>query len=183
MARPRKDATILSKGSVLRAASDLIREGGEGAATFRALAKVLGVTPMAASYHVGSREQLLRDLIVQAFRGLDADVEGDTAACRLRALMQRYFRMAQDHIGLVTVILRDPSLMSDELVGFTKRVRVETQVLNDGDAEDVLLNLVIDYAHGFIFSVTSAPVGSDLGEDDFLRSLDWVLGKVEARGV
>lgn len=179
MARPRKDASTLSKSAIFRAALILIQEGGEEGVTFRALAKALDVTPMAVSYHVGSRKALLAQLISDAFQGVDAPAEGGEAADRLRALMLRYCRLAMDHSALITVMLRDPLMMGPELTGFTDRVRAETRLLNGGDAGDVLLNLVIDYAHGFIFAMASAPPEYDLGEDDFLRSLDWVLGKVD----
>ncbi|WP_162932942.1 TetR/AcrR family transcriptional regulator [Roseovarius sp. EL26] len=173
--RPSKTADRLHKTDILKAACSILNDKGEGALTFRALATKLGVTPMAVTYHIGTRHQLLEALITDAFAGLVSPAKGATPALRLRDLLLRYCEMALSHAALIRCILQTPTLMSDDLIRYTELVRIETRMLNDGDPQDVMLNLLIDYTHGFIFSAIAAPADIAPGLAMYERSLDWAL--------
>ena len=180
LGRPKKKVAELTRDAILAEALVLIDGDGGASASFRTLADRFGVTPMAVSYHVGSRRQMLADVIDIAFRGVADPPEGGTPAARIKCLLVRYCGRALAHAGVIRCILRDPSLMSRDLHRFTDLVRQETQSLNAGDARDEMLNLIVDYTHGFVFSAAVAPAGTAQGIDDFVRSLDWILAKAGA---
>lgn len=173
--RPGKGADRLNKADILKAARAILEDKGEEALTFRTLATKLNVTPMAVAYHSGTRHQLLEALIAGAFSTVTSPATGSTPTERLRDLLLRYCTLALNHAALIRCILHTPTLMSNDLVRYTELVRVETQALNAGDPKDVMLNLLIDYTHGFIFSAVAAP--SDIAPTlaMYENSLDWVL--------
>lgn len=160
---------------------EIVRTGGVEAVSFRVLAKELGVTPMAVRYHVGSRDQMIADLIEQAFADIALEPPEGTPGQRLRHLLLSYCDLAVANSKLVQSMLQDPAKMPDALTRFTDMVRRETRRLNDGDEADVMLNLVIDYIHGFVFVAAAAPAQTPLARADCARSLDWLLEKVGAR--
>lgn len=176
--RPQKTKSALSKTAVHKTALALMDEEGEQAVTFRALAQKLGVTAMAVKYHVGSRRQMLKNLVSEVFVDLGRAPMGDSASERVRNLLHGYCETAIEHTGLVQCVLKDPSLISDELLRLTENLRHETQALNSGDPRDVMLNLLVDYTHGFVFAAANAPKGEGPSKKEFMRSLDWLLDKV-----
>ncbi|MEH6404405.1 MAG: hypothetical protein V7750_13590 [Sneathiella sp.] len=173
--RPKKTATTLSKDLIFAKALEIIQAQGEKALSFRILAEKLGVSPMAVSYHVGSRREMLQNIIKIAFSSIACDPVGETPEERIKFLLLKYCDLAIEHANLVQCILRDPSLMTEDLVQLTSMIRKETQVLNKGDKQDVMLNLIVDYTHGFMFSAAAAPQDLKLLTTDYKRSLDWVL--------
>ncbi|MEP3277678.1 MAG: hypothetical protein ABJN26_13775 [Stappiaceae bacterium] len=181
--RPGKDTTTVDKSNVLKCAMGIINQEGVDALSFRVLAKKLGVTAMAVRYHVGSRDQMIADLIELAFAGVDEEPPAaqrrETPGQRLRYLLLKYCDRALERAELVRCILRDPTKMPTSLVRLTDLIRCETRTLNDGDDGDVMLNLMIDYVHGFVFAAISAPAHMTLTNEDCARSLDWLLERVE----
>lgn len=177
--RPLKSKSKLYKGQIVEKAIELAKSEGLAACTFRRLAAELGVTAMAVSYHVSTRKDLMLAMIDHAFADLNRPSAAQTSKARLSELLLRYVRIGQEHAHLVPACLQDPSLIQATLEQFTEQVRAETRVLNAGDADDTLLNLLVDYAHGHIFAVAAAPdkQGPDLAT--FQRSLDWVLDGLE----
>lgn len=175
--RPTKTKATLSKGVILATALPLVQKDGTDNLSFRQLSDILNVTPMAIKYHVGTKQQLLAGLVELAFRDTLIRVAGDAPSDRIRYILTRYCRRACQHANLLRCILADPTLMSDEIHRITAAIRSNTQMLNDGDPEDVMLNLLVDYTHGFVFSVAAAPAGHGPTERIFLRSLDWILSR------
>lgn len=157
-------------------------EEGEQAVTFRALAQKMSVTAMAVKYHVGSRRQMLENLVTEVFAEVGRAPMGDSASKRIRNLLRSYCETAIEHAGLVQCVLKDPSLMSEELKRLTENLRRETQALNAGDMHDIMLKLIVDYTHGFVFAAANAPKEMGLSVEDFLCSLDWLLDKVNDAG-
>lgn len=172
--RPSKDAQALSKQQVLSLALSLIQKGGVEAISFRLLAERLDVTPMAVKYHVGDKHSMLRELIEMAFKETVGVIHEESSTERLRNILSRYCARAIQHANLVRCILDDPSLMSAEIELVTEEVRKCTRHLNNGDAQDTMLNLLVDYTHGFVFS-TAASSEITPTHEDFMCSLDWVL--------
>lgn len=153
-----------------------MRQGGLEAISFRRLADALGVSPMAIKYHVGGQQDLLAALVELAFKGALGVDEDRNSTKHLKHILSRYCARALDNANLVRCILRDPSLMSDEIVAITEEIRKNTRLLNDGDPKDVMLNLLVDYTHGFVFAAAAAKKGEGPTMEDFLRSIEWVLG-------
>lgn len=174
--RPAKGSWALSKKRILVAALPLIQKEGIEAVSFRRLADCLGVTPMAVKYHVGDRREMLTALVDRAFQNTLGTIEGDHPVERLRYILSCYCARALENANLVRCILHDTSLMSGEIIAITKEIRKNTRLLNDGDPQDVMLNLLVDYTHGFVFSAIATPPEYSLTQDDFQRSVDWVLG-------
>jgi hypothetical protein len=132
---------------------------------------------MAIKYHVGGQQDLLAALVELAFRGALCVDEDRESTRRLKHILSRYCARALDNANLVRCILRDTSLMSDEIVAITEEVRKNTRLLNDGDPNDVMLNLLVDYTHGFVFAAAAAEKkGEGPTMEDFLRSIEWILG-------
>lgn len=174
--RPRKSKQRLSKQLILQTAMPIIQQDGIDALTFRGLAQRLDVTPMAITYHSGSKHALVADLVRTAFKGTLTNVEGSDPRDLARRILASYYARALQHANLLRAILDDVSLMSDELVQITDELRQNAQALTNGDPGDVLLHLLIDYTHGFVLSA-SAGKNNPLTVQDYLRGVDWVLAR------
>jgi AcrR family transcriptional regulator len=175
--RPLKVSSKLSKSAIVKTAHALLNEVGSDALSFRKLAEKMNVSAMAVKYHVGSKEKLLKSVVDNAFLGVSDDPDGVSPDIRLKFLLERYCKVGMKNALLIKCVLAQPSLMPDELSKLTSLLRVETQMLNSGDPKDVMLNLLIDYTHGFIFSVAAAPENTALSIDDFLRSINWLISR------
>lgn len=183
--RPSSTSRSLSKTDILDAALELLGEGGEKAVSFRAVAKRLGVTAMAVAHHVGSRADMLRCLVERAFSGVDGPADGETPTARLRFLLTRYCRVVLEHPDVVRCVFADPALFTQQLVALTDQIRTNIAELGDSDDRDVLLNVIVDYTHGFAISVSAADqeaVGDAAQKlDSYRLGLDWILSHGPAR--
>lgn len=173
--RPRKHAGAVDKSAILACAMTMIEENGLDALSFRTLATRLGLTPMAISYHVGNRDQMIADLLVQSFEGIAEDVPDGTPSQKLRFLLLRYCDAALAKPSLVHCMLHDPTMMPEVILELNELIRQQTQTLNGADDGDVMLNLLIDYVHGFVFSAVAAPPHIRLTTEDCAKSIDWLL--------
>ena len=174
--RPRKSDHKLSKQMIIAVALPIVQRDGIDALSFRAIADRLGVTPMAVTYHSGSKAKLLADLVEAAFKDALGEIEGLTATERARLILARYCKCAMHNAHLLRAVLSDTSLMGPALFRITESLGQNTKTLNDGDAGDVLLHLLVDYTHGFVLSATASD-DNPLTTDDFLRGLDWILDR------
>lgn len=177
--RPRRSQSKLSKTQIVETATCIGRSEGLAACSFRRLAAELGVTAMAVSYHVSTRRELLLSMIDFAFADLNKPLEAPSPKARLRELVLRYLKTGTQQAHLVQAALQDPTLMTSQLEPFTEQLRKETRALNAGDPHDVLLNLLVDYAHGHIFAVAAATDGDGPDLEVFQRGLDWVLSNLD----
>lgn len=159
----------------------IIDKQGYEALTFRTLASMLGVTPMAIAYHIGTRDQMLGDLAAQAFEDVADDVIPGTPSTELRQYLVRYSERALENTDLVRFMLSRPNFLPKVLEDFTAQIRVRTQSLNKGDPDGVMLNLVIDYIHGFVFAADAAPPDIDLSIQDCMKSIDWLIDTLPHR--
>ncbi len=178
--RPPKNARIGSETKILDVALSLINEGGEKALTYRTLAKEIGVTPMTIAHHVGSRQEMLSKLVARAFEGVGAEAEGNNPEERLRNLLTRYCEQALKHPSLIHCILSDISLIQGELCLLTHQLRHQITLLGKGDPNDAILNLIVDYTHGFVFSVSATHSPHQQYLQMYLDSLDWVIERIKA---
>lgn len=178
LGRPRKSAKAVTKEKVHQAAFRLINQGGLDALTFRALAKPLGVTPMAITHHVGTRKQLLAALIALSFSDICAPAEGLTARARLKHLLNLYCERAIENAHLIQATLTDSSLFGGELSRFTDQIRQELEAFVDAETVTPVLNLIIDYTHGFVSAAAAAPESHGPNREEYNASVDWVLDQL-----
>lgn len=186
--RPAKGDTHLNTDAVLDAALVLLDGGGDAAVTFRALARALGVTPMAVSHHVGSRDEMFVALVAKVYAGVGDVPTSGTADERVRSMLEQYMERACAHPNLVQCVFADPSLMSGELTRLTDAIREYLAASEVPEQHrETVLGVVVDYTHGFASSSAAYAVreprdpGAARGQtiDDYLRGLDWLLGRVE----
>lgn len=156
----------------------LINQSGLDALTFRALANQLGVTPMAITHHVGTRKQLLAALISLSFSDICAPAEGMTPRARLQYLLNRYCERAIKNAGLIQAMLADSSLIGEELSILTDQIREELEAFVDSETVTPVLNLIIDYTHGFVSAVAAAAEGHGPNREEYNESVDWVLDQL-----
>ncbi len=188
--RPTRGATGLSADAVLDAALRRLDAEGDRGVTFRALARELGVTPMAVSHHVGSRDEMFVALVDRVFAGVgDVSVTGPPLE-RLRAMLERYCRRVVEHPNLVQWVFANPTSIAGPLEALTQAIRDDLAALGLEDAEqETRLGVLVDYTHGFAVSMAaySEPEASQRDAlppqtiDDYLRGLDWLLGAVAPR--
>ena len=174
--RPSKASQRLSKQLILRTALPIVQEHGVDALSFRVLADKLSVTPMAITYHSGSKQQLLADLIDIAFAGISKTTTEQDPAERARSILRNYCTSALKNANLLRAMLEDGSLLNDELAKMVAELKANTQQLANSDDGDVLVHLLIDYTHGFVLAA-AADENNPLTIDDFLRGIDWVLSQ------
>ncbi|MBI1495509.1 TetR/AcrR family transcriptional regulator [Halocynthiibacter styelae] len=172
--RPKEKERVLSRQIILSTALQFVRTNGTDTLTFRALADLLNVTPMAVKYHAGSKKELLFDLLEHAFVGTLDDAEGLTPKTRVKEILEEYCSRALVYPSLLHAVLEDVSLMKGELVRVTDELRVNIQKLDNGETDDVLLHLLVDYTHGFVLS-SAAGEEATLPISNYLRGLDWIL--------
>ncbi len=177
--RPPKGEASLTKDRVLAAALDILDTGGPKALSFRALAKRLDVTPMAIAHHVGTRHDLLTDLIARVYESVGDAPEDGTAEDRLRFLLIRYCRRVVEHPHVAQLIFADRSLFAGQVVKLTEAIRDNVAALAHGAGEaDILVDLIIDYTHGFAISAAAGSGDDAPTIDDFRRGLDWILARI-----
>ncbi|WP_052465684.1 TetR/AcrR family transcriptional regulator [Phaeobacter sp. S60] len=172
--RPPKADQRLSKQLILQTALPIVQDKGVDALSFRMLADQLGVTPMAVTYHAGTKKQLLSDLVEHAFAGVLDGVEGGTPVERARSIMATYYGYSLKNANLLRAILEDVTLMSADLANVVPKLKACTDQLKNSDGGDVLVHLLIDYAHGFVLSASSG-ANNPLTIEDYLRGIDWIL--------
>lgn len=178
--RPPKKRAVLSKDVILKLALRLIDERGDQAVSFRSLAKELNVTAMAVSHHVGTRHEMLSSLCKFVYRGVAQSDTASTPEQQLRTLLNDYCRRTFKHPNVTKLMLTDPSLMTEELTLLTDRIRLNIAALGAKDeALETVVNLVVDFTHGFAFSAAFAgpqyKSTSGLTTADFNQGLDWIL--------
>ncbi|MCP9481987.1 TetR/AcrR family transcriptional regulator [Shimia sp. CNT1-13L.2] len=172
--RPKKSSQHLSKSVILQAALPIVQSMGVDALSFRLIAEKLKVTPMAVTYHSGSKKELVAELVELAFHNTLHSVGGDCPAEKVRSILSAYFHRAVLNANLLRAVLDDVSLMGRELRYITNELQSCVRELGNGDHDNVLLHLLIDYTHGFVLSATSGS-GATLSVDEYLRGVDWVL--------
>ena len=172
--RPPKADQHLSKQLILKTALPIVQGKGVDALSFRVLADQLGVTPMAVTYHAGTKKQLLSDLVEQAFAGVLEGVDESTPVDRARSIIAKYYGYALKNANLLRAILDDVTLMSADLTNVAVELKASTNQLENSDGGDVLVYLLIDYTHGFVLSASSG-ANNPLTMEDFLRGIDWIL--------
>ena len=174
--RPHKSTQRLSKQLILRTALPIVQKHGADALSFRLLSEKLKVTPMAVTYHTGNKRRLLADLVDLAFKDTLPEIATENPTQNARDILHAYCQRALLNANLLRAVLEDISLMSEDLIGITDALQTCTRQLDNGDVQNVLLHLLIDYTHGFVFSATSGD-DNPLTIEDYLPGLEWILAR------
>ena len=98
------------RAALIRAADEIISEGGIEVFSLRAAAKRAGVSPAAPAHHFGSARGLLTEVAILAFERLNQYLEqaghSADAAVDIRGLALAYVRFALDYPGHYRLMLR-----------------------------------------------------------------------------
>ncbi|WP_417795771.1 TetR/AcrR family transcriptional regulator [Terasakiella pusilla] len=181
MARPKKTQSSLSKQIIVEHALSLLDESGPKAISFRSLAEQLGVTAMAIKHHVGSKEQLFQDLVSLAFKDIAIEPATTSANEPLLMIMGRYCQRVVKHTNLLNEILINPTLIDEQLSQLNSLIIEQLQKAGvKGEKQLVVLGVIVDYTHGFAFSMaaikqrTSRPENS-LSIADYVQGLELLV--------
>jgi AcrR family transcriptional regulator len=184
MARPKKTESNLSKQTIIRLALSLLEENGSKAISFRSLADQLGVTAMAVKHHVGSKEELLRELVSMAFQDIATEAATTTPNETLLIIMERYCQKVVQHSKLLNEILINPALMDDQLSQLNTLIMEQLQKAGIEETKrHTVLGVIIDYTHGFAFSLaanthTTSQHTNPLSIDDYVEGLELLLNSL-----
>ena len=99
------------RAALIKAADDIIAEGGIEAFSLRAAAQRAGVSPGAPAHHFGSAKGLLTEVALLAFERLGRYIEevgdSDDVAAYVRALSLAFVTFALDHPGHFRLMFRN----------------------------------------------------------------------------
>lgn len=176
--RPSRGTKALSKTEVLNVALELLDENGEQKVSFRLIAQRLGVTAMAVAHHVGSRSSMFKQLASEIFADMGEPPAGETPSERLHFLLGRYCDAVLAHPNLVRYIFSDPTLFPEQLAKLTELIRSNIAALTVNEQPDMLLNIIVDYTHGFALSVTAGEYDAESQRCSYRQGLDWIIRRI-----
>ncbi len=111
---PRKRSTYHHgdlRAALIKAADDIIADGGIEAFSLRAAAQRAGVSPGAPAHHFGSAKGLLTEVALLAFeragRYIEAAGDSNDVAAHVRALSLAFVTFALDHPGHFRLMFRN----------------------------------------------------------------------------
>ncbi|NHC15059.1 TetR/AcrR family transcriptional regulator [Motilibacter deserti] len=137
----RAEQKARTREEIKRAALRRLREGGPGAVSVNALGKEIGLTGPAVYRHFASRDELLTELIVDAYGDLAAELRAAVEAARRRSRPGRVAALAAAYRAWA---LREPHryrlLFSAPLPGYD--AQSEPLVAASQAAMDVLVELL-----------------------------------------
>ncbi|MGW9686902.1 TetR/AcrR family transcriptional regulator [Flagellimonas sp. 2504JD1-5] len=182
LGRPTNDNLILSKDEILKEALIILDNQGERGLSFRKLAKVFGVTAMALKHHVGSRQNIIKDLVGIVYKSVNVINATEDSKLIIQELLGNYCECVFKHPNVCRLLLTDHSLINQELIDLTNTVREQSKLLVQNESEGVLFaDIVIDYTHGFALAAASQNDKTHMGVltiDDFTKGLAWLLSTV-----
>jgi len=180
MGRPSKDEKTLSPEDIIEVALDMLTREGEASLSFRKLAIQLGVTPMAVKHHVGTRRELQRSIIARVYRDVGKPVDDGTPHANLRLLLTNYSKRVLAHPNVAVLVFSDPSLLEEgPLASLNEQICANIALLVRSKAErDSVLDVVVDYTHGFAFAAAAAKGKKRPTIKGFQRGLDWILERL-----
>ena len=177
--RPSKGEHTLSKEEFIEVALTVLDRDGVNGLSFRSLARHLGVTPMAVMHHVGTRHEMLKSVVARVYDGVDEPPANSTPHDCLRALLSGYCKRVLAHPNVAILVLSDPLLLTGPLISLTEKIRSNVALLVQSKKEvDAVLDVVVDYTHGFAIAAASAQGQKRPTLKGFQRGLDWILNRI-----
>lgn len=99
------------RAALIRAADEIIAEGGIEAFSLRAAAQRAGVSPGAPAHHFGSAKGLVTEVALLAFERLDRSLDqiehSDNVVLEVRALSRAFIGFAIEHPGHFRLMFRN----------------------------------------------------------------------------
>ncbi|RED54381.1 TetR family transcriptional regulator [Aestuariispira insulae] len=176
MARPEKGRSDLSARKITDLALRQIEAEGPQGISFRSLAKQLSVTPMALAHHIGTREDLLKAMVLSVFHQMEEINPNQSPSERILALMSDYCRRVLAHPRLVQIVFSDPLRYYP---GPLEQLTVQLQsLLTLAGKGQLVRDVIVDYTHGFALSAAaarSAGLANAPGLDQYRQGLAWIL--------
>lgn len=185
------------RARILASARDLYLEGGAGAVTMRGVADRVGVTATALYRHFDSKEDLLGELITQAFETFGSylyrALGGGTPLERFRRSAEAYLDFALEQREIYrTIFMSDlperkdgvpPALMrcdpKSTFQFLVDRIRecIDSGDLRAGDPQEVALS-VWAHVHGLVSLQICGTMGQpdEVFRETYRRSLDHLMG-------
>ncbi|AJI95442.1 bacterial regulatory s, tetR family protein [Yersinia ruckeri] len=181
LGRPSKGAKTLSKAEILKVALELLDGDGGENISFRLIAQRMGVTAMAVAHHIGSRRNMFEQLASEIFSDMGEAPEGETPSQRIRFLLDRYCNLVLAHPNLIRGIFADPTLFPEQLARLTELIKTNIVALTKDEQPDILLNIIVDYTHGFALSVTAGENDTASQLSSYHHGLDWIIARIPTR--
>lgn len=170
--RPQKGLPTLSKDLIIEAAKKLMINDGK-IPSIRALSAELDVDAMSIYYYFKSKNVLLEALTTSLISEIYRPQKSSEWQSELRALAKSYITLLSRYDGLLQTLLTMTSTSPANV--FISRFKTIVKGLNMSPAvENVSLNLLADYLHGFSISMSCDSSGQ-LTIDDLDESLDMIF--------
>lgn len=165
------------RNALLRAAMEVLTEGGQEAVTTRACAKRVGCAPSAVFRHFADRRALATALAVEGYRQLGQGMEKSVAVAsntgRMRAIGEAYINFALQEPHLFRLMfqgdlidLNDPELLqvSEPLLAATSQ---ESGVAPEDEADIAILSWAI--VHGLASLAIDSQLDRQLAENSEMK--------------
>jgi TetR/AcrR family transcriptional regulator, tetracycline repressor protein len=173
--RPGRPTTpALDRDRILRAALELIDEGGLGVLTMRGLATALDVDPMSIYHHVAGKDALIAGVIdlVLEDAPLVVTVDGDWRS-RVRAWAVAYRAFILEHPSLVLDLLGDP-VAASRLAG--RSLEPLYAALDDAGLAPLAVvesaETLVDLIHGMVLAEAAQRPAPTFDRTSLLTDLD-----------
>jgi AcrR family transcriptional regulator len=152
--------SFLNRDEILSTALKLLEESGPGAVSLRAIAKKLGVTPMAIYGHFSDKEGLVRGMsdaiyvrVLSAFRKKNGKPQD-----LLESLLVNYYEAVVQLPQLTLLIFATPAEFSSEVQSITKHL---SDLLSKSKLSlpqrKLWLEILVDLTHGSALATASIP--------------------------
>lgn len=181
--RPRSAQKKLSRQAVLKEALAFIDAQGPTGFTMRGLARRMNVTPMAIYHHAGSRRELLKAMVAEAFANVADRSTAGPVFLQIEALLKDYCARVLQHPNVTLAVFRDATLFAGPPAALTSRLQylLEAHGL-EPQSVSLWLGVLVDFTHGFALSMATAlekQAGRQAAMEDYSAALAALLGAID----
>lgn len=165
----------LTRERIITAALALIDEEGLDALSMRRLGRELGVDPMAVYYHVPNKDELVREVVRQAFAELRAPDASKTTTWqqRVRDWANAYRALALAHPNLVLRILSDATAVAIAAASVNESLYAALDASGLAPLDAVRgADVIVDFVHGVVLAEVSASTHDEAAIAAFQTALD-----------
>ncbi len=152
-------SSLVDRARLMKAALELLEEGGLGAVTMRALGTRLGVNAMAAYHYFENKDALLQAAAAQRYRQFRPRLDQRTAPARLLELGLAYARFLRHSRQLLVYLVTTEAALAGPAEHFE---RLFTLALAPADlapeGRQAARNAFADLVHGFALARLEAPL-------------------------
>lgn len=173
------------KDTVIKTAARLANEKGLEALSMKILAEELGIQPPSLYNHIGSLEELKRELMLSGWRELEQRLLRSAAGIggweAFRAMCREFYRFAVENRGVFNAMLwynkySDSSAMSATEELFTYFYRTMAGLNISREKSEHLMRTIRGFLEGFALLVNNGAFGHSASIDEsFELSLDVLI--------